>query len=364
MPLQSPMNARAALLMAALHASILPAAGQPAPRESDHAREALTIPDVELVTQNGTPVRFYSDLVKGKVVVINFVFTSCTTVCPVMGVTFASLRKLTGDGVQLISVSVDPDVDTPARLRTWAARFDVGPRWTLVTGERRRIDQLLQALKVVSADRVDHATSVLIGSGNQGPGWIRASGLAPAAKLAELAAAVQAGTVPQPQPQSSPAARYFTDTTLVDQDGVPRRFYSDLVQGKVVVINVLFTGCEGACPIMTRTFARLQEHLGDRLGKDVHLLSISVDPQTDTAAKLKTYANGVKARPGWFFLSGSGESVETVLRRLGQFVERREDHSSIFLIGNDRTGLWKKVFGMAPVEEVVKALESVLNDRG
>jgi protein SCO1/2 len=361
MPLQPLMKARAALLMAALHALTLPALAQ-TPRDADHAREALAIPDIELVTQNGTPVHFYSDLVKGKAVVINFVFTSCTTVCPVMGVTFASLRKLTPDAVQLISVSVDPEVDTPARLKTWAARFDVGPRWTLVTGEKRRVDQLLKALKVIAADRVDHATSVLIGNGRDGPGWIRASGLAPAAKLAELAAAAQAeAALP---PQSSAAARYFTDTTLVDQDGIPRRFYTDLLQNKVVVINVMFTGCEGACPVMTRTFARLQEFLGDRLGKDVHLLSISVDPKTDTAAKLKAYANGVNARPGWFFLSGSSAAVETVLGKLGQQVERREDHSNLFLIGNDRTGLWKKVFGMAAYDDILKALESVLNDRG
>ena len=356
------MTARAVLLLAALHASVLPALARQASRPSAPAREAIAVPDVEVVNQHGTPLRFYSDLVKGKVVVINFIFTSCTTVCPVMGVSFASLRKLTPDSVQLISVSVDPDVDTPARLREWAGRFDVGPRWTLVTGARREINQLLTAMNVFAPDRADHATAILIGNGGPGPAWIRASGLAPAAKLAELAAIAQA-EANQPA-QSSPAAKYFTDTTLIDHNGRPRRFYTDLLAGKVVVIDVLFTGCEGACPIMTRTFARLQEHLGDRLGKDVHLLSISVDPENDTPAKLKAHAAGVNARPGWFFLSGSKAAVTAVLQRLGQHVERREDHSNIFLMGNDRTGLWKKVFGMAPYEDIVKALDSVLNDRG
>ena len=108
-----------------------------------------------------------------------------------MGVNFASLRKLTGDSVELISISVDPDVDTPERLRTWAARFKVGPPWTLVTGKKAVIDQLLTGLKAFAPDRLDHATTVLIGSGGTGAGWIRANALAPAATLAELVAVAQ-----------------------------------------------------------------------------------------------------------------------------------------------------------------------------
>ena len=164
--------------------------------------------------------------------------------------------------------------------------------------------------------------------------------------------------------QPSASQRYFGDVMLLDQDGVERRFYSDLLQGKVVVINVLFTRCDNACPVMAGTFARIQEFLGDRLGADVHMLSISVDPANDTPARLKAYASGFKARPGWFFLSGNPRNVDAALQKLGQRVERKEDHSNLFLIGNDRTGLWKKVFGMAPYEEIVRVLETVLNDKG
>jgi protein SCO1/2 len=167
-----------------------------------------------------------------------------------------------------------------------------------------------------------------------------------------------------PSPQSSASQRYFTDVPLLDQDGVKRRFYSDLLQGKVVIINVLFTRCDNACPVMSQTFARIQEYLGDRLGTDVHMLSISVDSDTDTPAVLKAYASSFKARPGWFFLSGDKHNVDASLQKLGQRVERKEDHSNLFLIGNDRTGLWKKVFGMAPYEEIVRVLETVLNDKG
>src|SRR4051794_4465131 len=118
-----------------------------------------------------------------------------------------------------------------------------------------------------------------------------------------------------------PAARsYFTDTVLVDQDGVERRFYTDLVQGKTVVINVMFTTCKDSCPIMAGNFARIQEWLGPRLGKDANMLSITIDPQTDSPERLKAYAERFKARPGWYVLGGTKTNVDTVLRKLGLYV--------------------------------------------
>ena len=162
----------------------------------------------------------------------------------------------------------------------------------------------------------------------------------------------------------SPAHNYFGDTRLTDQDGRELRLYSDLIQGKVVVIDVMFTACTGACPIMSSTFAKIQDRLGERLGKDVHLLSISVDPVNDTPARLKEFAARFKARPGWFFLTGSKENVDAALRKLGQYVETREAHQNLFLIGNDRTGLWKKAFGLAKPEDIFPVVDSVLNDKG
>lgn len=162
----------------------------------------------------------------------------------------------------------------------------------------------------------------------------------------------------------NPAHKYFGDIPLVDQDGREMRFYSDLIQGKVVVIDVMFTACTGACPVMSGTFAKIQDRLGDRLGKDVHLISLSVDPVNDTPAKLKEYAARFKARPGWYFLTGSKENVDAALRKLGQYVENREGHQNLFLIGNDTTGLWKKAFGLAKPEEIFPIVDSVLNDKG
>ena len=120
----------------------------------------------------------------------------------------------------------------------------------------------------------------------------------------------------------------------------------------------------GACPVMSGTMEKIQNHLGDRVGKDVHLISISVDPVNDTPAKMKEYAGRFHAKPGWYLLTGSKENVEAALRKLGQWVDVPSNHQNLYLIGNDRTGLWKKAFGLAKPEDLFPVIDSVLDDRG
>src|SRR4051812_44034298 len=162
-------------------------AGAPAPAQEESVK--LTIPDVALVDQDGKPVHFYSDLVQGKVVLMNFIFTSCTTICPPMGATFAKVQKLLGEragrDVHLISVSVDPGTDTPQRLTAWRQKLGGGPGGTLVTGDKESVPRLLKALGVYTASVSDHTPLVLAGNDAQGR-WTRAYGLAPPAKMVEL----------------------------------------------------------------------------------------------------------------------------------------------------------------------------------
>jgi protein SCO1/2 len=173
-----------------------------------------------------------------------------------------------------------------------------------------------------------------------------------------------AATVPESNGQEEPAKAYFTDVVLVNQNGQEMRLFSDLIRGRTVIIIPFFTSCTGACPTMNQNLAKIQERLGDRLGKDAYMISISVDPVTDTVPKLQEYARKMGARSGWFFLSGKRENVEFALKKLGQQVEVREDHSNIMIIGNAKTGLWKKVFSLAPIESLMPIVESVLNDKG
>jgi len=118
----------------------------------------------------------------------------------------------------------------------------------------------------------------------------------------------------------SPAHKYFTDVVLVTQNGEKKRFYSDLLQGKVVIINSFFGTCKGSCLPMNRNLEKVQEALGDHIGKDVHIISISVDPTVDTPASLKEYAAALHAKPGWYFVTGDPENVGLALKKLGQFV--------------------------------------------
>jgi protein SCO1/2 len=149
----------------------------------------MNIPDTEVLDQNGRKIHFYTDLVKGQTVAINFIFTTCTTICPPLGATFARVQKELGDrvghDVRLISISIDPATDTPERLKAWGAKFHAGDGWTFVTGNKPQVDELLRALGASSARREDHSPTVLIGNDARGS-WTRAYGLAKPSQLVQI----------------------------------------------------------------------------------------------------------------------------------------------------------------------------------
>ena len=322
---------------------------------AEEARK-YALPDLAVKTQTGQTVSFYRDLVKGRVVAVNFVFTSCTTVCPTMGATFARVQKLLGDrkDVALISVSVDPANDTPERLAAWSQRLGAQPGWTLVTGSQADVTAILKAAGAYSSDAASHTPLVLVGNDAQGK-WERVDGLAAPKTIVE---AIDRVSVTEKATGS-----YFANLKLTDQDGRRVDLYNDLMKDRVVVINSFFASCQGSCPVMAKTFVHLQEQLGDRIGRDVFLISITVDPATDTPEKLKKFATQWKAKPGWTLLTGSADEVAAALRKIGQYVEDRETHKNLILVGNDRTGLWKKLFGLAKPGEIFESVESVVNDR-
>ena len=170
--------------------------------------------------------------------------------------------------------------------------------------------------------------------------------------------------MPEPQAQQSPAQKWFTDVELIDQDGKKVRFYTDMLKGKTVIVNAFFTTCTSVCPPMNRNLEKVQEALGDRIGKDVFIVSISVDPETDTPPRLKEYAQRFHARPGWAFLTGKKENVDWALYRVGQYVEAKDDHTTVIAVGNEATGLWKKALGMAKPAELIEIVRSVADDKG
>ena len=193
-------------------------------------------------------------------------------------------------------------------------------------------------------------------------GSMAASGLSQSPTQSASQARVPPNPTGSPAPNLSPAHKYFSDVELINQNGEKFRFYSDLLKDKVVVISSFMATCTAACPPKNRNLEKIQEAAGDRLGKDVLILSITVDPMTDTAERLKDYAKRYHAKPGWYFLTGKKENVNWALYKIGQYTEDKQDHMNILVMGNEGTGLWKKAFALSAVPDLIKVFESVLND--
>ncbi len=148
-----------------------------------------SFPDVSLSDQNGRRVRFYNDVIKDKVVVINFVYTTCTAICPSQGRLFSRLQKQlgvrAGRDVHLVSITTDPLNDTPARLKAWGGNFHAEKGWTLLTGEQAEMNKLLAALKGDISGPGMHTPVLLIYNDTDGT-WARTSGLASLEEIIKL----------------------------------------------------------------------------------------------------------------------------------------------------------------------------------
>jgi protein SCO1/2 len=169
------------------------------------------------------------------------------------------------------------------------------------------------------------------------------------AMLARLFAAVLAAATALGTGCAHAAARwgadYFPNAPLVTQDGRTVRFYDDLLKGKSVVVNLVYTQCSNACPLETAKLVQVQRLLGDRVGKDVFFYSISIDP-FDTPELLKAYAQKFGVGPGWLFLTGKEADIAVIGRKLGlssrDDVVDRDGHLPSLMIGNEPTGRWMR----------------------
>jgi YVTN family beta-propeller protein len=150
------------------------------------------------------------------------------------------------------------------------------------------------------------------------------------------------------------------DVNVLDQDGNALHFYSDLIKDKTVAINFIFTNCTTICPPLAATFARVQKEMGDKVGKDVHFISISVDPLTDTPERLKAWGAKFKAGPGWTFVTGEKQEMDKLLNALGAAVSKREDHTPAMIIGNDAKGVWTRTYGLAKTGQIVGLILDVM----
>jgi protein SCO1 len=156
---------------------------------------------------------------------------------------------------------------------------------------------------------------------------------------------------------------YFSDRILITQEGNPLRFYSDLLKDKTVLIQFMYTQCQEACPLTTKQLADTQPLLGQRLGKDILFLSLSVDPGKDTPALLQDYSRRFKAGPGWLFLTGDKSNMDAITHQLGQVSPYIEGHLPIFILGNVRTGHWMKLQPYTTPTAIARELLELANER-
>jgi protein SCO1/2 len=141
-------------------------------------------------------------------------------------------------------------------------------------------------------------------------------------------------------------ADYFPNVPLTTQDGKVVRFYDDLLKGKSVAINLIYTRCSASCPLETAKLAQLQKIMGDRVGKDIFFYSISIDPKNDTPAALKAYMAKYHVGPGWLFLTGKEEDIKLISNKLGLAsltdAASRDGHMPSLMIGNEPSGQWMR----------------------
>lgn len=165
-------------------------------------------------------------------------------------------------------------------------------------------------------------------------------------------------------PSALPPGRAdFPNVVLLNQDSKTIRFYDDLIRGDhTVVINFIYAQCGDICPMTMANLARVQELLGDRLGREVRLASISIDPVRDSPAVLKGYAERFDVRAGWQFLTGRPNDIDLIRRTLGVYerdpVKDRDksQHTGMLVYGNQARGRWSRVSALADPRRIFDSI--------
>jgi len=172
------------ILMLLLAMFLMPAVSAPVSEGAakGYARtvENYAIPEVTLVNQDGKKTRLQDLLRTDKPVLVDFVYTTCTTICPVLSANFSNFQRTLGPeaaaGVRLISISIDPEYDSPKAMKSYLTRYAARPGWEFLTGSRQDIEKVLKAMNAYTSNKMDHVPVILMRAGTGGQ-WVRLSGL-------------------------------------------------------------------------------------------------------------------------------------------------------------------------------------------
>ena len=159
------------------------------------------------------------------------------------------------------------------------------------------------------------------------------------------------------------ARKFFTDTEVIDQNGNKLRFYSDVLKDRVVLINFIFTNCQDYCPMVTQKLIQARGQMVESVKDDIWFVSISVDPDRDTPEAMKEFASKQKVDESrWIFLTGNKQNLDFIVKRLGQYSQDVEAHSTLMLAGNTRTRHWTRVMPMAMPPDIARQMRALAEE--
>jgi len=140
-------------------------------------------------------------------------------------------------------------------------------------------------------------------------------------------------------------------------------FRSEAIGDRLVVVSAVYTGCSTVCPLTIAIFQSLQARLGPELGATVRLLTVTLDPEHDTPARLARAAREAQAGPGWLWLTGRKPDLDRILYAMGAYGDDFTEHPPFVLVGDGRRGVWHRLFGFPAAEELEAVLRVLERDR-
>ncbi|WP_309683786.1 SCO family protein [Polaromonas sp.] len=185
--------------------------------------------------------------------------------------------------------------------------------------------------------------------------WMGGAALAPVLAASGATPAASAA-------RAGPRADYFPNTMVQTHDGKKLRFYDDVVRGKIVVFNMMYSVCTGICPGNTANLLQVQQALGSRLGKDVFMYSMTLQPELDTPRALQDYVNSYHIQPGWTFLTGRPQEMDVIRRKLGFYNDDPKidadlaNHTGMVRIGNESLDRWFMMPALSPSKQIARAI--------
>jgi protein SCO1 len=184
--------------------------------------------------------------------------------------------------------------------------------------------------------------------------------------IAALAAGVMItrfSNSPQMTPPGSSPDFNLPNAELLDQNGAPVRFVRDIVDNRIIALNFIYTNCSTACPVLSAIFSKLQRLLGEKLKQEVRMVSLSINPVTDTPERLKAYAENFHPESGWVWLTGEKAQVDALLKALGVYSADFTNHTPVIIVGDPILGVWTRFNGFSSPEAIAAKIDELLLGR-